>query len=84
LGVNITGIGILLYGIVKKTFNGGVLASLFRLNEAVSHTILNFKEYCVIWAYFERWQRQERKVRFWKKPGKTSLKLALCSPIFFR
>jgi len=55
---------LLLYGIVKRTFNCCVLTTFSRLNEAVSHSIINFKEYGESWANFERWQKQKRKVRF--------------------
>jgi len=40
----------------------------------VSHTILSFKEYGESWAYFERWQKQERKVKFRKRAWENIVK----------
>ncbi len=42
-------------------FEGGMLPSLFEINPDVrQHTIINFEQYGIQWAYFEAWQKHER------------------------
>jgi hypothetical protein len=52
-------------------FEGGMLQSLFEINSDIKdHTILDFKQYGIQWAYFEAWQKHERikhaKAKAWE------------------
>lgn len=57
-----------LYSAITHMFNGGVLPALFELNADVKdHTILDFEQYGINWAYFEAWQKWQRNRLRWRK-----------------
>jgi hypothetical protein len=42
-------------------FDGGLLPTLFEINpEVKKHTIVDFEQYGIQWAYFEAWQKHQR------------------------
>ncbi|MFM7022854.1 MAG: hypothetical protein ACKOXB_07735 [Flavobacteriales bacterium] len=50
-------------GYVRRMFTGGFLPSTFLLNDLRSFKIIDFSETGRYWAYFEHWQKyQKRKV----------------------
>ena len=53
-------------GKVRKMFNGGLLPTLFELNNVREHVIVNFSEMGINWAYFDYWKkcRQPNSVGF--------------------
>jgi len=54
-------------GIMLKLVNGGFLTSLFGLNETRKLIIIRFFDCGTDWAYFDLWQKYERKRMFKKK-----------------
>lgn len=55
-----------LEGQVNKMYNGGLLPSLFNLNEVREFTIKDFSAFGDNWAYFDEWHKIKRRKLFWK------------------
>ncbi len=68
-------------GQVRKMFTGGLLLSHFELDESRGHTILDFPAVGENWAYFDYWQKyQKRKLtkeKIWGFTIKTGSLLAI-------
>jgi hypothetical protein len=54
-------------GYIRKMHSGGLFATHFNLNEAITTTIFDFEEYGRYWAYFESWSKNYRRELFLKK-----------------
>jgi hypothetical protein len=71
---------------VRKMFNGGLLPSLFQLDENRKHDIIDYSELGVNWAYFIHWQTyQKRKItreKIWNLIIKTGSVSAIIQSIF--
>jgi hypothetical protein len=50
-------------GQVRKMFTGGLLPTLFHLNEAREHVIFDFPGTGENWAYFDHWRQLENPVK---------------------
>jgi hypothetical protein len=48
-------------GAVRKMHSGGLLPSLFELDETRKLTGLDFSEYGLNWAYFDLWKKYEKR-----------------------
>ncbi|MBE7510475.1 MAG: hypothetical protein HS118_09795 [Bacteroidia bacterium] len=68
-------------GQVRKMFTGGLLPSMFELNENRGHTLIDFPAVGENWAYFSHWQTyQKRKItreKIWNIIIKTGSVLAI-------
>jgi len=68
-------------GQVRKMFTGGLLPSMFELNETRGHTLIDFPAVGENWAYFSHWQTyQKRKItreKIWNIIIKTGSVLAI-------
>ncbi len=56
-----------LEGQVRKGVTGGLIPSLFHLNDQKKLTIFRFEDFAVDWAYFDVWKQEEKKKRRLKR-----------------